>query len=121
MVVKKYLKFSNTSFLKKNEFRWICFWLLLKIFPSVSKIIIETMKKFIENDSERIAEEKRKREEMRQEAMKLEKLKNEMAGKIGDIEGIFTCLIRDHFNMTSSWLGRWVVWKCSIPDDNDDK
>ena len=29
--------------------------------------------------------------------------------------------IRDHFNMTASWLGGWVVWKCSISDDNDDK
>ena len=30
-------------------------------------------------------------------------------------------MLRDHFNMTSSWLGGWVVWKCSFPDDHDDK
>ena len=52
------------------------------------------MRTFIENDSERIAEEKRKREEMRQEALKLEKLKNEMAGKVATTEGIFIYLIR---------------------------
>ena len=34
---------------------------------------------------------------------------------------LFFFLLREHFNMTSSWLGGWVVWKSSIYDDNDNK
>ena len=29
--------------------------------------------------------------------------------------------LREHFLMTLSQLGGWVVWKCSIYGDNDDK